>query len=452
MKKKCLAMFLCCILLFSGCTTEKVAESSVATDSLDSNSQTELSTVTGMVMSMTETSFTLKTGETLYTFDRQNAEVMMEQDALTPGQTVEVTFIQQGTRITAQKIVLIHPADPFPIVLYQERAKEILSDMTMEQKVGQMFLVRCPTDQVEQEIATYQFGGLLLFARDFENGTKDSVREEIQSYQSASSLPMLIAVDEEGGTVNRISKFAQYRKVPFQSPQFLYQQGGWELVTSDTNEKCTLLRSLGVNVNLAPICDVSTNPNDYIFDRSFGKTANETAQYVTTVVSEMNNRQVGSVLKHFPGYGSNVDTHTGLSYDKRSYYNFESSDFLPFSAGINAGAGGILVCHNIVQCMDNTQPASLSPAVHKILREQLHFQGVILSDDLDMSAIKDQYGVNESAVRAVEAGNDLIISTNYAEQIQAVVQAVQSGRLTEQQIDEAVIRVLSWKLSLGILT
>lgn len=182
------------------------------------------------------------------------------------------------------------------------------------------------------------------------------------------------------------------------------------MVVSDTIEKAALLQSLGVNVNLAPVCDVSNNPSDYIYPRTFGKDAKQTAAYVKTVVETMNGRKLGAVLKHFPGYGSNVDTHTGIATDTRPYTSFETADFLPFQAGIAAGAGGVLVSHNIVTCMDETLPASLSPAVHRVLRDTLGFNGVIMTDDLMMEAIKQYTGAQKAAVLAVRAGNDMVLA------------------------------------------
>jgi beta-N-acetylhexosaminidase len=273
----------------------------------------------------------------------------------------------------------------------------------------------------------------------------------IKGYQKAATTPMLIGVDEEGGFVNRISMFPSFRAVPFKSPQELYKEGGFSLIVSDTKEKSQLLKSLGVNVNLAPVCDVSTNPSDFIYKRSFGKNALQTAQYVKAVVAQMNKQKIGCTLKHFPGYGNNVDTHTGIAIDKRSYNSFVKSDFIPFKAGITAGAGSVLVSHNIVESMDKKYPASLSVQVHTILREKLHFDGVIMTDDLSMDAIKDYTSTEEAAVLAIEAGNDLLIASDFDIQIPAVLAAVKNNKITTDRINNSVRRILTWKLSLGLI-
>lgn len=328
---------------------------------------------------------------------------------------------------------------------------ELLASMTIEEKVGQMFLARCPVTGGVEAIGQYHFGGIVMFAANFDGKTSEDTIAETASYQSASKIPLLIAVDEEGGTVTRISRFTSYRSSKFLSPRELYAQGGFELIKSDTAEKCELLLSLGVNVNLAPVCDISTNLDDFMYYRSLGQDAATTSEYVTDVVNVMNGYKVGCSLKHFPGYGSNGDTHTDIITDTRDYSVFEQSDFLPFSAGIEAGAGSVMVSHNIVTCIDADYPASLSAKMHKVLRDTLGFDGVITTDDLSMSAITLYTDGSSAAVAAVEAGNDMLCCSDYITQYAAVLDAVQNGRITEERIDESVTRILKWKQSLGLL-
>lgn len=331
------------------------------------------------------------------------------------------------------------------------RALQLLDNMSLEEKVGQMFFVHCNKETALDDLKKYSFGGFILFSDNFSDQTKASMTDVISKYQSSSKIPLLIGVDEEGGTVNRISKYPAFRQKPFQSPQDLYQSGGLDFIENDTTEKSKLLKSLGVNVNLAPVCDISTTPEDFIFKRSFGKNAEETAEYVKTVVTIMKDQGIGATLKHFPGYGNNVDTHTGIAIDERSLEQFYTNDFLPFKAGINAGAGSILVSHNIVMAFDKTYPASLSANVHAILRNDLKFNGVIMTDDLSMDAIKDYTDHEAAAVLAVQAGNDLIIASDYDVQIPAVIAAVKNEDISMDTINESVLRILNWKLSLGLI-
>ncbi|WMJ86717.1 glycoside hydrolase family 3 protein [Anaerocolumna sp. MB42-C2] len=376
------------------------------------------------------------------------AETLAPVSTATPKPTSTVT--PTPTQLPTKSPTQSPTAEPTPAA-NESKAEEILKGMTIEEKVGQLFFVRCIGEQALSDIEKYSLGGYILFGEDFKDKTIKDVKNIIAGYQNKSKIPMLIGVDEEGGTVNRLSKYQAFRAVPFKSPQDLYKVGGFDLIKSDTKEKADLLLSLGINVNLAPVCDVSTDDNDFIYKRAFGKNADQTSQYVKTVVSIMQKNGIGSTLKHFPGYGNNVDTHTGIAIDHRSYINFEKSDFLPFKAGIKAGAGSILVSHNVVLSMDKDYPASLSPKVHSILRRELGFPGVIITDDLSMDAIKEYTNEEEAAVQAIIAGNDLVIATDYNTQIPAVLNAIRNGKITEDRIDESVIRVLTWKLNLGIM-
>ena len=333
----------------------------------------------------------------------------------------------------------------------RQRIRDYMDTMTLAEKVGQLFFVRCPETDAVADISTYHLGGYLLFGRDYKDGeswlTKEQFVEKIQNYQAASVLPLFIGSDEEGGTVTRASRNPNLFDAKFKSPQTLYSNGGLDAIIQDTMTKNMGLRELGINVNFAPVCDVSTTPGDFIYDRSLGLDAETTAEYAAAVVEEMNSRTVGmvSVLKHFPGYGDNVDTHTGIAVDVRAYEEFLYYDFLPFQAGIGAGAPFVLVSHNIVECMDADRPASLSPEVHRILREVCGFEGVVITDDLAMEAVAAYAEDGAVAVMALQAGNDMICTTDYRTQIPAVIKAVENGTLAESIINDACFRVLDCK-------
>ena len=331
------------------------------------------------------------------------------------------------------------------------KEEEILENMSLDEKIGQIFIARCPDKNAAALAKKYNLGGYILFGRDFKGKTKNSVIKNIQECQNASKIAMFIAVDEEGGTVNRVSTNKNFRKYPFASPQYLYKHGGMERIKKDTKEKSNLLKSIGINLNFAPVADISTNKNDFIYKRSFAKSPKETAEYVKSVVSVMNEAHMGSVLKHFPGYGNNKDTHTNLVRDKRPMAKFEKEDFIPFKAGIEAKAPVVLVSHNIVESMDKSAPASISPAVHKILREKLGFDGVIITDDLAMQGVKKFVGKKNAAVLAIKSGADMLCSTDFLNDIKAVKKAVANGEINENDLDEHVLRVLRAKINLEII-
>ena len=356
------------------------------------------------------------------------------------------------------------PPEPTPEELAAQQVEELLSSLTLEEKVGQLFFVRCPAESAVEDVGTYHLGGYILFGRDYQDAagawlTKEQFTATEQSYQDAAQadtgIPLLIGSDEEGGTVTRASRNPNLFDTRFPSPQELAAQATehGNAFSEDAWEKNTALLALGINVNLAPVADVSTNPADFIYDRALGQDAQATADYVTDVVTAMSDCGMGSVLKHFPGYGSNADTHTGIAVDKRSLETFETSDFLPFQAGMQAGGGktAVLVSHNIIAAVDNELPASLSPAVHGLLRDRLGFDGVVMTDDLAMEAVAAYSADGAVAVMALEAGNDLVITTDYRTQIPKVIEAVESGTLSQDTIDTACRRVLTWKQTLGLI-
>ena len=348
------------------------------------------------------------------------------------------------------------PPEQTPEELAEQRLNERIANMTLEEKVGQLFFVRCPETGAAEDVKNYHLGGLLLFGRDYKNAggewlTQDDFTAAVQSYQAAADIPLFIGSDEEGGTVTRASKNPNLFSAPLPSPQELYAAEGMDGLLSTTRTYNEQLKALGINVNFAPVCDVSTDKNDFIYARSFGKDAQTTADYIAKAVTEYEAAGVACVLKHFPGYGNNVDTHTGIAVDERSYETFETADLLPFSAGIAAGAPFVLVSHNIVNCMDASLPASLSPKVHEILRGTLGFDGLIVTDDLAMDAVKSYAQDGSVAVLALQAGNDMIVTTDYRTQIPQVIAAVERGELDEREIDAHVYRVLHEKQAIGLI-
>jgi beta-N-acetylhexosaminidase len=237
------------------------------------------------------------------------------------------------------------------------------------------------------------------------------VRERIDGCQAVSKIPMLMAVDEEGGTVTRVSDY--YRDYRFRAPRYIFEDGGWDAIEADTREKCELLLRLHLNMNLAPVADIAGDPYDFMYDRSFGTDLDATCEFIRMTVEIMNEYGVACSLKHFPGYGNNEDTHTGMAIDYRDAETFYNEDFLPFIAGIEAGAGTIMVSHNVVTCFDPEYPASLSPELHELARH-LGFEGVLMTDDLAMGAIQEYCGENSAAVLAVLAGNDMLIADDFS--------------------------------------
>ena len=378
----------------------------------------------------------------------ESESLSTERDVYQGGETE--SGISENSEFVSETL----PTETFPsggeVIL---SAEDILASMSVEEKVGQLFLARNPKT-AEDGVAMIEdlhVGGVIFFGRDFKNSTPDNFKELIKLYNETAKLPVLTAVDEEGGTVCRASLYKPFRDEKFEAPAIIYAEGGLEAVLNDAAEKSEFLLSLGLNFNLAPVADISTDPDDFIFERSLGLGRDETSEFVSSVVTVMCEKGILSSLKHFPGYGNNEDTHTGIAYDKRSLDEIKNNDLVPFEAGIEAGAPVVMVSHNIVECIDSERPASLSEKAVSLLRDEMGFEGVIMTDDLSMDAIGDFTSGADAAVLAVIAGVDLLCSSDVEVQYEAVLSAVNDGRISEERLNDSVLRILRMKLRYGII-
>ena len=328
-----------------------------------------------------------------------------------------------------------------------KKAEEYLNQMTLDEKIGQLFLVRFPTNGAKTIVSENYIGGYVLFGKDFKEKTKDQVIDMINEVQSVSKIPLLIAVDEEGGSVVRISNNKSLANEKFKSPSVLYNEGGFDLIRKDTINKSALLKELGINLNLAPVVDIS-DPSDYMYERTLKQNVELTKEFAKTVIEASKDSGVSYTLKHFPGYGHNNDTHKTGSNDTRTYDEIMDEAIPPFRTGIEAGAEAILISHNIIECLDNENPASISKAVHSLLRNDLNFKGIIITDDIAMSAVSN---IENVYVKAVNSGNNLIITSDCQTAIKQIKDAIENGILTEEQIDDLVIKTIAWKYYKGLM-
>lgn len=325
---------------------------------------------------------------------------------------------------------------------YYKLAYNKLSKMTLDEKIGQLLLARYPDSNQIADLKKYKLSGFVFYEKDFKDKTETQVKSMINNLQNNSDIPLLTAVDEEGGKVVRVSSNTNLVKEKFKSPSELYDEGGFDAIAKDTIDKSRILYNLGLNLNLAPVVDVSTDSSDYIYDRTLKQDTDLTSTYAKTVIESSKGTGVSYTLKHFPGYSSNSDTHESLPTDNRSLEEIKTVDLPPFESGIKAGAEAVLLSHNVVDSIDGANPASLSPSVHNLLRNELGFTGITITDDIAMKALD---GIDKTAVKAILAGNDLIITTNYADSFTEIKGAVDNGTISEAQIDKLAFRVLAWK-------
>lgn len=331
---------------------------------------------------------------------------------------------------------------------YYILAYKKLKGMTLDEKIAQTLLVLYPDENQQEILKENQFGGYLFFSKDLKDKTKDEVVKMMNDLQKVAKIPILTAVDEEGGIVARVSDNPNLRSERFKSPRELYLEGGMTRIREDTKEKSELLQSVGMNLNLAPVVDVSTNPDDYMYSRTLGENTELTAEFAKTVIEESKKEDVSYTLKHFPGYGNNGDTHEGSAKDDRTYEEIMKNDIPPFEAGIKAGAEAVLVSHNIVSGIDKDNPASLSTNVHNLLRDKLKFTGIIITDDLNMDALDS---IENKNVKALLAGNDLLITADYEESMKQIKNALEEKVIDENLIDKRVFRILAWKYYKGLM-
>ena len=475
MKKRLLGFIftLMILLSFTACGNSAKAES-LPSETADYSAEPNINNsaddmvignVTGNVISLESDKITLKVKDEQISFEiGSKTSIKGNIEESKPATVYYMGNISKTDKLTLAEIITGEiGSDGLPDAEIEEdtpdyvyatvsgRADEILAGMSLEEKIGQMFLIsnNCRED-TEQLINDYHIGGLVMLAPDFEYESKATVREKISSLQEKSSIGLFIATEEEGGEVNSISRFSQFRAVPFWSAQDLYSEGGFGYIETISIEKAALLDSLGINLNLSPVCNIIDNRDSAFFKRSLGQSAQITADFASTVVTTFKEHNVGTAVKYFPGYDGNGDETSQIITDSRSYTAFEEIDFAPFKAAIRKGTEFIMLSHNIVTCMDGESPASLSPAVNEILRTELGFAGIAVTDDLSkLPDYEDSKG--ETAVKAVKAGNDILYTCSCEEEIKAIVKAVNSGEIPLDNIDISVLRILNAKLRLGII-
>lgn len=328
----------------------------------------------------------------------------------------------------------------------KEQAQDIVDKMTLEEVVGSLFVPHHTSSSLE-DITKYHLGGLVLFGAAFKNKTKEEVIKMTNDLQNQAAIPLLLAVDEEGGSVVRISSNKKLRDTAFASPRTLYNQGGFNLIEKDNQEKNELLVSLGLNVNLAPVLDISTDKNDYIYYRSIGLSPELTGEFAKRIINSSKNSGVVNVMKHYPGYGKNKDTHKTGSLDTRTLEEVEN-DLIPFKMAIESGASAIMISHNTVEAFDNSNPASISISNHNYLRNNLNFEGMIITDALNMGATAS---IDDIGLKAILAGNNILITKNYVRDISDIISYVKDGKLSEEYLRSLAKKIIAWKIEMGLI-
>ena len=343
----------------------------------------------------------------------------------------------------------------------EELIEEYLSNMPLEDKVSQLFFVQPEaltgvdtavqaSDMTKEALQEYAVGGIVMFSKNIQD--RDQICAMLANLQAYSKYPLFLGVDEEGGSlVARVANSGTISVPTFPNMMEIGNTGNPEEAYEVGRTIGTYLKDLGFNLDFAPIADVLVNPeNQVIGERAFGSDAELVAKMVKRVVEGLQEQEVSAVLKHFPGHGgTEADSHEGTAILNRTLEELRSEEFLPFQSGIEAGADMIMVGHiSVPEVTGDDTPATLSETViTDLLRNELGFDGIIITDSMSMGAIVDHYGPGEAAVQVIRAGGDMILMPqDFVEARQEVLDAVYQQEITEERINESLRRIYRIKL------
>lgn len=337
---------------------------------------------------------------------------------------------------------------------------ELLDSMSLREKVCQMFVV-FPSDltgvepvtqageTTRQALEQYPVGGLLYDASNMVS--QDQVRQMLENTQSYSKLPLILTCDEEGGRVARLMSTVGTTSI---GPMLDYAHLGPDAARANAQIIAGDMASCGFNTDLAPVADVWSNPeNTVIGDRAYSRDFAQAAELIPAAVEGFHLGGTACALKHFPGHGdTREDSHSGAAYVDKTLEQLRQEELLPFRAGIGAGADMVMLGHLTVRELDSEPTPFSYRIVTELLREELGFNGVVITDSLKMKAVTGHYTSAEAAVKAVRAGVDLLLCPEDLDAaVEGLVQAVESGTISQERIDESVLRILSMKRARGIL-
>lgn len=351
------------------------------------------------------------------------------------------------------------PSDPFPASA-APTLQSLLFQMTLHEKVCQMLVVTPESitgveavtaagDTTKKALQAMPVGGILYSKPNLRS--KEQVKTMLQNTQSYSAIPLMFTCDEEGGRVNRLMSTLNTTMI---GPMLDYKDQGVEIAYKNACTIASDMSALGFNADMAPVADVWSNPeNTVIGDRAYSDDFQQAAVLVASAVEGFHAGGVATALKHFPGHGdTSEDTHYGAVFITKTLEEIREKELLPFQAGIQADSDMVMIGHLILSDIDD-QPAPFShKIVTELLRQELGFDGVIITDGLQMKAMTDFYSDGEIACSAVKAGVDMLLCPANPEEAAAALEvAVINGDLTESRIEESVLRILKMKKERGMI-
>lgn len=347
------------------------------------------------------------------------------------------------------------------VLTYEDRAEEILSSLTLRQKVGQLFIIRPDaletseisdgvtelSDGMADMLEKYPVGGVAMFGKNITS--PEQITSFNKALQDASEIPLIVSVDEEGGLVARLANSPAFDLPVFESAGSIGAEGDVDVVFSMGEEIGSYLKKYGFNMDFAPVADVNTNPeNPVIGTRAFSPKADVAAEMAAAMADGLRSTGITPVFKHFPGHGDTAeDSHLGIAVSHKTKSEMEQCEWLPFEEAVEGDC--IMVGHIAVpEVTGDSTPSTMSyEVVTEILKNQLDFSGLIITDSLEMKAVTDSYGAGGAAKTAFLAGCDiLLMPENLEEAFGAVMSAVEDGEISEERLDDSVRRILIQKL------
>ena len=376
----------------------------------------------------------------------------VESEPIVEEITYEPIVIEEEVVNVQEEEIFVEEEPVMQVSVLDMIVENCISELTLEEKIAGLFIITPEAltgannviragEKTREKLLEYPVGGLIYFASNIQSASQ--LREMLENTKNMSKYPIFLAVDEEGGSVARL---AGKNLVPnVGSMEAIGATGDAGNARQAGTTIGTYLSDFGFNVNFAPVADVASLADHPMGTRTFGSDPASVADMVSAFILGAKDTGVSSTLKHFPGLGNTtVDTHVGMAVTERTIDDMRAFDFLPFISGINTGVEFIMMGHVSVPNItgDNT-PASLSKMmITDILRTELGFNGIVITDALDMAAITEYYTAAEAAVKALQAGADMILMPeSFEEAYIGIQEAIQNGRLSEERINESLRRI-----------
>ncbi|PGY12096.1 beta-N-acetylhexosaminidase [Bacillus sp. AFS031507] len=387
----------------------------------------------------------------------------------------QIILVFQVTPLTELKWILPKPTDQEPnpkvdhISVYtqvknqasqpnqQKSISDMISGMSLDEKIGQMIIAGISGTTMDTNtkklLTKYKVGGIIFYQNNLVNPTQAVQFVNQMKSESDPNLPLLLGVDQEGGRVTRLPgglvNFPTNKEIgSINNSQFSYNVG--TIIGKE-------LKGFGFNLDFAPVLDINSNPkNPVIGDRSFGNNPEVVSKLGIQTFKGIQSQKIIPTIKHFPGHGdTSVDSHLELPIVNKSLAQLKEFELIPFEQAINSGADVVMVAHILLPKLDAAFPSSMSKnIITGILREQLDYSGVVITDDMTMEAIIDHYSIGKASVESVKAGSDIILVghdyNKIVETISSLKTAVQKGEISEQRINVSVTRILKLKKKYGI--